>query len=195
MIPAIVLGIALLIYQFLQGLRMGSIDRIDPTDELALREVFFAEETGKQSYVVLCHDDQNQNQHAKNLPMISSVFADAFAEKSSLSSSSSSPPPLFRLLDCRHVLPDSGKTIAERFQLDLNKRPTIFVSGAVGEPKQVSISIDYSMYNPSYACTCTYTYTLIPSFQHLLDILQTSQNWQNANQVTQKYVRTKSCEN
>ena len=42
----------------------------------------------------------------------------------------------FSLMDCAHTLP-SGKTIQEKFKLNLKKRPTIFVSGKVGPPKQV----------------------------------------------------------
>ena len=43
----------------------------------------------------------------------------------------------FRLLDCQHVLQPSGKTVAERFTLDVKQRPTIFISGVTGEPKQI----------------------------------------------------------
>lgn len=39
-------------------------------------------------------------------------------------------------MDCQHELP-SGNTVAERFKLDLKKRPTIFISGKVGPPKQI----------------------------------------------------------
>jgi len=60
---------------------------------------------------------------------ISSVFQDAFSEASSIAE--------FRLIDCNYVLPSSGKTIVERFNLDTKVRPTIFISGAVGEPKQI----------------------------------------------------------
>ena len=41
-------------------------------------------------------------------------------------------------MDCGHILPSSGRTVADRFQIDLKKRPTIFVSGRVGPPRQVS---------------------------------------------------------
>jgi hypothetical protein len=34
-------------------------------------------------------------------------------------------------------LQPSGKTVAERFALDIKQRPTIFISGATGEPKQI----------------------------------------------------------
>ena len=124
LIPAIGVCIALLGYQFYSGIAEGIIARIDPLDDVGLREVFFAEVTGKQSYAVLCHD-------ADSKAPISSVFSDAFSGGSS--------PAIFRILDCNYVLPESGKTIAQRFKLDLGKRPTIFVSGAVGEPKQVRV--------------------------------------------------------
>jgi hypothetical protein len=42
-------------------------------------------------------------------------------------------------MDCQHVLQPSGKSVAERFALDTKQRPTIFLSGAVGEPKQIPI--------------------------------------------------------
>ena len=125
LIPAIGVCVALLGYQFYNGIAAGSIERVDPLDDLALREIFFAEVTGKQSYAVLCHD-------LESVAPISSVFSDAFTSGSS--------PANFRILDCTHILPESGKTIAQRFKLDLEKRPTIFVSGAVGEPKQVSLA-------------------------------------------------------
>jgi hypothetical protein len=83
--------------------------------------VFFGEGTGK-SYVVLCHKEDGK------IP-ISSVFEGAHKDKSS--------PAEFRLLDCDHTLASSGKTIAERFKLDLKQRPTIFLSGAIGPPQQI----------------------------------------------------------
>ena len=89
---------------------------------MALREVFFGEVSNSDNYAVLCSEADSK------LP-ISSVFADA--------ANANKAPAAFRLLDCKHVLPDSGKTIAERFKIDLTKRPTIFVSGKVGPPKQV----------------------------------------------------------
>jgi hypothetical protein len=88
-----------------------------------MRDVFFGEgETGK-NYVVLCHSDTSR------LP-ISSVFQDAFGSVGATVAE-------FRLLDCQHILQPSGKTVAERFGLDLKQRPTIFISGATGEPKQI----------------------------------------------------------
>jgi hypothetical protein len=89
-------------------------------DESELREVLFGEGVGK-SYVVLCHKEDSK------IP-ISSVFVEAHAEKSS--------PAEFRLLDCGHPLA-SGKTVVERFKLDLKQRPTMFLSGAVGPPQQI----------------------------------------------------------
>ena len=41
-------------------------------------------------------------------------------------------------MDCGHILPTSGRTVADRFRIDLTKRPAIFVSGRVGPPRQVS---------------------------------------------------------
>jgi flagellar biosynthesis GTPase FlhF len=82
--------------------------------------VFFGEGAGK-TYVVLCHKEDGK------IP-ISSVFSGAHAEKAS--------PAEFRLLDCDHPLA-SGKTVAERFKLDMKQRPTIFLSGAVGPPQQI----------------------------------------------------------
>jgi len=91
-------------------------------DELEIREVFFGEEGTGKSYIVLCHDETS------TIP-VSSVFQDAFNDGSA--------PAEFRLIDCNYVLPSSGKTIMERFKLDTKVRPTIFLSGAVGEPKQI----------------------------------------------------------
>jgi len=96
--------------------------RINPHDELELRETFFGEGNTGNSYVVLCQPEDSK------IP-ISSVFADAHAD--------GSVPAEFRLLDCDHVLPSSGKSIAQRFKLNLKTRPTIFVSGTVGPPQQV----------------------------------------------------------
>lgn len=92
-------------------------------DELEIRDVFFGEGGTGKSYVVLCHSDSSR------LP-ISSVFQDAFGIVGASVAD-------FRLLDCQHVLQPSGKTVAERFALDIKQRPTIFISGATGEPKQI----------------------------------------------------------
>ena len=91
------------------------------TDELVLREVFFGEGEGK-TYVILC----NTAPKGSSTP-ISSVFTDAHTEYRTAH---------FGLMDCEYQLP-SGKTIIERFDIDVNKRPTIFVSGKVGPPKQI----------------------------------------------------------
>ena len=95
------------------------LPRIDVTDELALRELFFGEGDGK-NYAALCQSDTN-------LP-ISSVFQDAKSEGSVRAE--------FVLVDCTYILP-SGKSIADRFGLDLTRRPSIFVSGKIGSPKQI----------------------------------------------------------
>lgn len=100
------------------------IKRVNVEDELEIRDVFFGEGGTGKSYAVLCKEESS------TLP-VSSVFQDALK-------SGSVPSAEFRLLDCGHVLPSSGKSIAERFKLDLKIRPTVFVSGAsVGEPKQI----------------------------------------------------------
>merc|ERR1712232_1255235 len=75
-------------------------------------------------YAILCNTPPDE----KSSSPISSVFQDARNE--------GSIPAEFMLLDCKHTLP-SGKTISERFSLDLEKTPTIFLSGKVGEPKQI----------------------------------------------------------
>lgn len=89
---------------------------------MEIREVFFGEGGTGKSYVVLCNDETS------TIP-ISSVFQDAFNDGTS--------PAEFRLIDCNFVLPASEKTILERFNLDPKVRPTIFLSGSVGEPKQI----------------------------------------------------------
>jgi hypothetical protein len=93
-------------------------------DDLELREVFFGEAGGKHNYAVLCHPEDATY-------AISSVFQEA--------SNDGSSPAEFRVLDCNHVLLSSEKTVMDRFQLNAKNRPTIFVSGRVGEPKQVSV--------------------------------------------------------
>jgi len=118
--PAIGIGLALLAWQFMKGLG-SEIPRANWEDELELRELFFGENLGK-SYAVLCHSE------TANVP-VSSVFQDAYADGGS--------PAEFRLLDCDAVLPSSGKSVAERFNLNVKQRPTVFVSGKVGPPKQV----------------------------------------------------------
>lgn len=87
---------------------------------MELRQVFFGEETDS-NYVALCHPED------ATYP-ISSVFQDAYNDGSA--------PAEFRVVDCKHVL-SSGKTVFERFKLDEKKRPTVFVSGKMGPPKQV----------------------------------------------------------
>lgn len=121
--PAIVAVAAMMVYVIMQGLK-AEIPRIDVQDELALREVFFGEGDGK-SYAALCHTPGKEGE--KELP-VSSVFSDA--------ANDGSVKAEFVLVDCKYELP-SGKTVAQRFELDLTKRPTIFVSGKVGSPRQI----------------------------------------------------------
>ena len=87
---------------------------------MELREVFFGEGDGK-NYAVLCHPEDAKYP-------ISSVFQDA--------NNDGSAPAVFKLLDCDHVL-ESGKSVADRFKLKVKQRPTVFVSGKNGPPKQV----------------------------------------------------------
>lgn len=86
-----------------------------------LRDVLFGEGDANKSYVVLCHKEDSTH--------ISSVVQDAHNDGSA--------PAEFRLLDCDYILPSSQKSIAERFKLNMKTRPTVFVSGAAGPPKQV----------------------------------------------------------
>lgn len=91
---------------------------------MEIRDVFFGEGGTGKSYVSLCKEESSTTP-------VSSVFQDALK-------SGTVPTAQFRLIDCGHVLPSSGKTIAERFELDLKVRPTIFISGAaLTEPKQI----------------------------------------------------------
>lgn len=129
LIPAVGVVISFVAFYFMKGLN-SEIPRIDVTDELALREIFFGEGEGK-NHVTLCHtipDDESK----KALP-ISSVFQDAMDE---ITAGTTSPIASFALMDCEHTLP-SGKKIHEKFKLNLKNRPTIFVSGKVGPPKQI----------------------------------------------------------
>lgn len=118
------------------------IPRINVDDELELRHVFFGEGDTPQNvkhsnYAVLCHSDPTTTadeeggdpRKKKSLLPVSSVFQDAFQDGTA--------PAEFRLLDCDSVLADSNKSINERFNLNVKQRPTIFVSGQVGPPKQV----------------------------------------------------------
>jgi len=98
------------------------IIRVNVEDDMEIREVFFGEGGTGKSYVVLCNDETS------TIP-ISSVFQDAFNDGTA--------PAEFRLIDCNYVLPASEKTIFDRFNLDPKVRPTIFLSGSVGEPKQI----------------------------------------------------------
>lgn len=113
----------MLAYQFFKGLN-SEIVRVDVTDEMQLREVLLGELGSGKNYAVLCHDE------AGKIP-VSSVFQDAHNDGSSSAE--------FRLMDCNHILPESEKAIADRFKLKLKDRPTVFVSGAIGEPKQVPV--------------------------------------------------------
>lgn len=96
------------------------------TDQLALREVFFGEGALGKDYAVLCHPEAKDG--SVGLP-VSSVFQD--------SNDDGSAPAEYVLMDCDYVLPDSGKSIYDKFKLNKKKRPTVFVSGKVGPPKQV----------------------------------------------------------
>lgn len=81
--------------------------------------------------MVLCHTLPAEDSGKKALP-ISSVFQDSMDDFQSNNNNLVS----FSLMDCTHTLP-SGTAIHEKFKLNLKKRPTIFVSGKVGPPKQI----------------------------------------------------------
>lgn len=140
--PSVGVVLGLLGYFFLKGMK-SEIPRIDVSNEIQLREVLFGEmrrdtvisatdgnqpneQQKAKNYVVLCHSDDTGDKANKHL---SSVFIEAkqnaYKELAD-----------FVLMDCDYILP-SGKSIAKRFDLDLKIRPTIFVSGRFGSPKQI----------------------------------------------------------
>ena len=124
--PMAVAIVAMLAYNVLKGVSM-EIPRVDTSDELALREVLFGEGPYDKNYAVLCHTEATDG--GPGLP-ISSVFLDSFSEAKA--------PAEFVLMDCEYVLPSSGKTVAERFNLNTKTFPTIFASGTGLEaPKQI----------------------------------------------------------
>jgi len=123
--PAAGVAIAMLGYYFMQGMA-NEIPRVDVTDQLALREVFYGEGALGKDYAVLCHTEAKDG--SAGLP-VSSVFQD--------SNDDGSAPADYVLMDCDYILPDSGKSIYEKFKINKKKRPTVFVSGKVGPPKQV----------------------------------------------------------
>ncbi|KAL7529469.1 hypothetical protein ACHAWF_002990 [Thalassiosira exigua] len=123
--PAAGVALAMLGYYVMKGMT-NEIPRIDVTDQLALREVFFGEGAAGKDYAVLCHPEAKDG--SVGLP-VSSVFQDSHDDGSA--------PAEYVLMDCDHVLPDSGKSIYDKFKLNKKKRPTVFVSGKVGPPKQV----------------------------------------------------------
>lgn len=118
-LPAIVVGVAILAFQFFKGIK-SEVLRVNMEDEMELRETLFGEVDGK-NYAVLCHPEDAKYP-------VSSVFQEA--------SNDGTAPAEFRLMDCNHVL-SSEKTVYDRFKLNKKQRPTIFVSGKVGSPKQV----------------------------------------------------------
>lgn len=123
--PAAGIALAMLGYYFMQGMA-NEIPRIDVTDQLALRDVFFGEGPSGKDYAVLCHPEAKDG--SVGLP-VSSVFQDSHDDGSA--------PAEYVLMDCDHVLPESGKSIYDKFKINKKKRPTVFVSGKVGPPKQV----------------------------------------------------------
>ena len=116
--PAIGIALALVAYQFIRGLGNG-IQRVSLIDQDAVRAVLYGDSA--TPYAVLCHGEDST-------APLSSVFSDAYKEAAS--------PAVFRVVDCNAVLPTEGKTIAEHLKLNLDKRPTIFVTGgAIGQGK------------------------------------------------------------
>jgi len=127
--PIIGVALAILAYYVLKGMMAKEILRVDMTatsNELELRDVLFGEDssTGNRNYAVLCYPE------SAVFP-ISSVFQDA--------ANDGSAPAQFRVMDCDIPMPgsDEGKTVIGRFKLSKKTRPVVFVSGAIGEPKQV----------------------------------------------------------
>jgi len=127
--PLIGVALAMLAYQLFRGMVAKEILRVDMTataNELELREVFFGEDpsTGNTNYAVLCYAENA-------IYPISSVFQDA--------ANDGSAPAEFRVMDCDVPMPGSeeGKTVVGRFKLNKKTRPVVFVSGAIGQPKQV----------------------------------------------------------
>ena len=139
----------------------------------------FGEGATKKSYAVLCLSEDETH--------ISSVFEDAAKDGTS--------PAEFRVLDCNYVLPSSEKSIADRFKLNLKQRPTVFVSGHAGPPKQVPYECIMCFREQQNGVdqietTTTTSLTLFLSYKHThiyiypLDSLQTLENGQNVSQVT-----------
>eukprot|EP00956_Cyclotella_meneghiniana_P005853 scaffold7663_cov68-Cyclotella_meneghiniana.AAC.2 len=126
LMPAVGVALAMMAYYSMKGVT-SEIARVDVNDALALREVFFGEGASGKDYAVLCHPEAKDG--SVSLP-ISSVFQDSHDDGSA--------PVDYVLMDCDYVLPESGKTIYDKFKLDKKKRPTVFVSGGkAGAPKQV----------------------------------------------------------
>lgn len=124
--PAVGVALAMMAYYSMKGVT-SEIARVDVSDALALREVFFGEGASGKDYAVLCHPEAKDG--SVSLP-VSSVFQDSHDDGSA--------PVDYVLMDCDYVLPESGKTIYDKFKLDKKKRPTVFVSGGkAGAPKQV----------------------------------------------------------
>jgi len=105
----------------------SSIEVLDTSDSLLMREVFFGEGAYQGSYAVLCYSAEDM---AKNRPMFSS-FSDAHGLLASL-------PVKFVAVDCSATLP-SGSTISERFKIDATARPAAVVvtGGRISKPVQI----------------------------------------------------------
>lgn len=148
--------------------------RVDVTDDMQLREVLLGELGSGKNYAVLCHKEDSK------IP-VSSVFQDA--------NDIGKAPAEFRLIDCDYVLPESEKSIADRFKLKLKDRPTVFVSGASGEPKQVSESyvlwLDTKVSADLPCCAQRYNGAPVGS-------CQTFKNRKYASESTSKFAGTES---
>ena len=146
--PLIGAALAFLAYYLFKGMMAKEIVRVDvTTDELGLRQVLFGEGGGEdaaaegpKNYAVLCYPENA-------IFPVSSVFQD--------SANDGSAPAQYRLIDCDvpMVGSEEGKTLTERFKLKDKPKPVVFVSGAVGPPKQVRI-ITTERYIIYYACVC-----------------------------------------